>query len=100
MYSDIYLKIKSYVKYRMNEEDKKTTYTEAKKRAIYKYRATHPGCQKETTKKWQENNPEKLKEYMKSYYEKNKERLLEKAREHYKAKTKDKNIQKLITLLK
>lgn len=84
----------------MNEEVEKKTYTPSVKKAIYKYRATHPGCQKETTKKWQEKNPEKFKQYMKSYYEKNKERLLEKAREQYRSKTKDKNIQKLITLLK
>jgi len=80
-------------------KEKKKFYTDAVKRAIYKFREKNKGCQTEITKKWQKNNPDKVKEYARDYYEKNKERLLEKARLKYREKTKEKNIQKLVTIL-
>jgi hypothetical protein len=84
----------------VSEVKPKKYYTEAVKKAVYKYRANNKGCQTETTKKWQKNNPEKVKEYMKEYYEKNKEKILAKCREKYREKTKEKNLEKLISLLK
>lgn len=49
----------------------KTTYTEARKQAIYKWRETHPEQYKNTLKKYQEQNKEKINDY----YQQNKEKL-------------------------
>jgi len=64
-------------------EEKKKFYTEAVKRAIYKYRATHKDKQAKIFADWKAKNVLHLKEYSKEYYKKNKEKILQSRKEKY-----------------
>jgi len=68
-------------------EEKKKFYTEAVKRAIYKYRATHKDKQAKIFADWKAKNVLHLKEYSSQYYQKNKKRILERNRLRYALKS-------------
>jgi hypothetical protein len=68
-------------------EEKKKFYTEAVKRAIYKYRSTHKDKQAKIFADWKAKNVLHIKEYSSQYYQKNKERILERNRLRYALKS-------------
>ena len=61
----------------------KKKYTEAQKRAIYKYREKNKEKTSELVANWKAKNANYLKEYAKSYYEKNREKILQCRKKRY-----------------
>ena len=57
-------------------EESKKKYTEAQKRAIYKYKEKNKDKVADILSIWKLKNADHIKEYSAQYYQKNKERIL------------------------
>jgi len=72
------------------EEKKK--YTEAQKRAIYKYKESHKDKIADVLANWKLKNADHIKEYSAQYYQKNKERILLDRKKSYSKSSKTSDI--------
>jgi hypothetical protein len=66
-------------------EESKKKYTEAQKRAIYKYKEKNKDKVADILSIWKLKNADHIKEYSAQYYQKNKERILKNRKDSYES---------------